>query len=110
MRQLPLAFLLSAGLAACASHSHSQARPDDVGQIAANAAAPAPNPAYLRRGYEPVVQKGHLMYCRKQHEVGSWMPNTVCLSEEEMKKLDAGTTIEPRPVTAPASCRPGPEC
>ncbi len=49
-----------------------------------------PDPDILKHGYKAVQQNGQLLYCRSQILTGTHFPNTICLTEAQVKASDHG--------------------
>jgi hypothetical protein len=49
-----------------------------------------PDPNILQHGYKAVHQHGQLLYCRSQILTGTHFPNTVCLTDAQVRASEHG--------------------
>jgi len=48
------------------------------------------NQSYIKSGYKAVRQNGQLLYCRSEVITGTLLPNTLCLTDAQMKAAEQG--------------------
>jgi hypothetical protein len=46
------------------------------------------NQSYIKSGYKAVHRNGELVYCRSEIITGTLLPNTVCLTDAQMKAAE----------------------